>query len=892
MMDLMGSLSESLVQNAAGPTCPTCKVTAQATAGRRMRQICPYCGSFYNTAQERDVRLRRGREIRVELPHIDVESRSRFGGLGSFMISRLGGLSFSDHNLNNHNLNASNANNNNATNNNSLHHQLQQHQHPHHHHHHHNRRGSSQSEGSAQTEGRGSVENLALFHDDLASTYSDPTSYRLGSGSSLPPIRTHDSDSRRSSSSSGGASRRGSSVGRRSARSEERLSTSQSAPEAEGSKRPLYPARTTRREDFMQDVRKAKETKNYNDVKKFYFETFESYAAICATFKRDPDQDGARVDDPGLKMELVYTVHDSIKDSTSVVHKNFLKAVINAMLQERPRLFSKDRVRALFIVLQSPVFMTQSSYTVLAHVLRNVTSLTNSDHQLLVHWFRILEVSRLRILVSIIVQFITVRQFPPPDRSLPPLSKSRWWIPTATRVLAILYASNSSGPPSLLHYTEFYNHALDHLDLMAEYRTWQVPEKPDSFSYCQYPFILSIVAKRHILTKDAEQQMILTARRSLVAKVARHQPPQIDIFFLNINVRRNHLVQDSLREIAAKKRDLKKKLKVTFEGEPGLDMGGLTKEWFLLLIKQIFKPENKMFVYHPRERLYWFSIAQQGSLREYNLIGVLMGLAVYNSIILDVRFPSICFRKLLSPPVIPAFEHMAVGVAKTPALDDLAEIMPEVAHGLRELLAYEGDVEEDMCLTFQVSLEEFGQPRTFNLRENGANLPVTNENREDFVNLYLDWILNTAIYEQFRAFYLGFHTVCASNALIMLRPEEVEMLVCGSPTLDLRELRKVTEYDGYSEDHPIVRYFWEVVGEMPLEQQKQFLLFTTGSDRIPVGGMGEMAFKLSCWKGRTDMLPQAHTCFNQLVLPPYKDKETLREKLVIAIANAEGFGLE
>lgn len=58
----------------------------------------------------------------------------------------------------------------------------------------------------------------------------------------------------------------------------------------------------------------------------------------------------------------------------------------------------------------------------------------------------------------------------------------------------------------------------------------------------------------------------------------------------------------------------------------------------------LWQPENKMFVYHPSKRLYWFSLAQDGSLREYNLIGVLMGLAVYNSIILDVHFPAICFR--------------------------------------------------------------------------------------------------------------------------------------------------------------------------------------------------------------------------------------------------------
>jgi E3 ubiquitin-protein ligase HECTD2 len=83
--------------------------------------------------------------------------------------------------------------------------------------------------------------------------------------------------------------------------------------------------------------------------------------------------------------------------------------------------------------------------------------------------------------------------------------------------------------------------------------------------------------------------MIFTARRCLVAKVSRHQIPDIDIFFLNIHVRRNELVADSLKEVARKQKDLKKKLKVTFDGEPGLDMGGLTKEWFLLLIRQIFQ---------------------------------------------------------------------------------------------------------------------------------------------------------------------------------------------------------------------------------------------------------------------------------------------------------------
>lgn len=126
----------------------------------------------------------------------------------------------------------------------------------------------------------------------------------------------------------------------------------------------------------------------------------------------------------------------------------------------------------------------------------------------------------------------------------------------------------------------------------------------------------------------------------------------------------------------------------------------------------------------------------------------------------------------------------------------------------------------------------------------------------------------------------------------MLRPEEVEMLVCGGPTIDMEELRKVTSYDGFDPDDPLIREFWKILTSLSIELQRAFLRFVTGSDRIPVGGMSEMTFKISAGCEGTNMLPTSHTCFNQLVLPRYKSKITLREKLVIAISNAEGFGLE
>ncbi|CAB3382980.1 Hypothetical predicted protein [Cloeon dipterum] len=661
--------------------------------------------------------------------------------------------------------------------------------------------------------------------------------------------------------------------------------------------------------NFRQEVKRAHQSLNYQSLQNFYARIFSSHSELCSLISDD-----SLSTDCGIKLELLHAINDALRGMPSIIHKTVLKSIINSLLEDRPSLRSEDEAKALFALLQSPVFAVQRSYTIFAHVLRRAATLPPPERVLLPHYFRLLGGDRLRSVIRHIAQFVAIRQFPPSGKVLPPPSKSRWWIPAAARVLALINAANESCSPSLIHFSELYNMALDHVDLLKEYFLWQ--STPNKFSYCQFPFMLSIAAKRYILTKDSEQQMILNARRSLAAKVSRRHPPQIDIFFLNIRVRRSHLVSDSLNEIASKQGELKKKLKVSFLGEPGLDMGGLTKEWFLLLVRQIFEPDYGMFVYHRHSRSYWFSteealelneeeqfamgnagdedLTQAPGLREYHLIGVLMGLAVYNSTILDLHFPAVCYRKLLSPPIPPppGDESVLLGVVQQPTIEDLAEIMPDVAKGLSELLSYEGNVQEDMCMFFEVSLEEYGSVRTWPLRPNGDKVHVTNENREEFVALYLDWVLNASIYRQFRAFYLGFHSVCASNALILLRPEEVELLVCGSPTVDLAELRKVTEYDGFRPDDSIISNLWDVLESLNQDLQRKFLLFVTGSDRVPVGGTGEMTLKVTRSSGSIEDLPEAHTCFNQLVLPAYQSKSQLSKKLTIAISNAEGFGLE
>uniref|UniRef100_F7BTG6 Probable E3 ubiquitin-protein ligase HECTD2 n=1 Tax=Monodelphis domestica TaxID=13616 RepID=F7BTG6_MONDO len=671
------------------------------------------------------------------------------------------------------------------------------------------------------------------------------------------------------------------------------LSVEMKAPEmkAPETKEPTLLVRNKTMKDFQEDIEKAKSSGEWKEVHDFYLTTFDSFLELSAVFKKDANTPFNTIEDSGINAKFVNAVYDALLNTPQDIQKSVLKGVINSLLREWKGPRSKDDLRAYFILLQNPQFNNTSTYVIYAHLLRQIATLVEADHHFLAHWFKKSSQKRFKQLVDRLLQFISLRLFPAKPEEFPPMTKCSWWIPSATKVLALLNAANGLAHLPIIPYTDFYNSTLDHIDLMEEYHTWQCFGNSRRFSFCQYPFVISIAAKKIIIQRDSEQQMISIARQSLVDKVSRRQRPDMNMLFLNMKVRRTHLVSDSLDELTRKRADLKKKLKVTFVGEAGLDMGGLTKEWFLLLIRQIFHPDYGMFAYHKDSRCHWFSSFKCENYSEFRLVGILMGLAVYNSITLDIRFPPCCYKKLLSPPIVPGDQNTPVGICNV-TIDDLYQIMPELAHGLNELLSYDGNVEEDFYSTFQVFQEEFGIIKSYNLKSAGDKIPVTNQNRKEYVQLYVDFLLNKSIYKQFAAFYYGFHSVCASNALMLLRPEEVEILVCGSPELDMHALQRNTQYDGYVKTDLTIRYFWDVVLGFPLDLQKKLLHFTTGSDRVPVGGMADLNFKISKHETSTNWLPVAHTCFNQLCLPPYKNKKELKQKLIIGISNSEGFGLE
>ena len=504
-----------------------------------------------------------------------------------------------------------------------------------------------------------------------------------------------------------------------------------------------------------------------------------------------------------------------------------------------------------------------------------------------------------------------------------------WQVKAAAKVMSLLFSANNNDWPAvpqdggkssnpvtprvratsgarkrthrhgqLIPTSSFYNIMLDLCDLIADFEVWE--SRRGKFSFCQYPMFLSIWAKIRIMEHDAHRQMEIKAREAFFDSIMSRK---VINQYLVLRVRRDCLVEDSLRGVSevvgTGQEEIKKGLRIDFVGEEGLDSGGLRKEWFLLLVREIFDPEHGLFTYDEDSQYCYFNPYTFETSDQYFLVGALLGLAIYNSTILDVALPPFAFRKLLaSAPSYtgPATFHSRPACIYT--LDDLAEYRPELAQGLRQLLSFEGDVESTFCRDFVAVGERYGQPVNIPLCPNGDKRPVTNTNRREFVDLYIRYLLDTSVARQYEPFKRGFFTVCGGNALSLFRPEEIELLIRGSDeSLDVPTLQSVAVYDNWGSGfdpnkEPVIVWFWNAFINASPKDQRKLLSFITASDRIPAMGAASLTIKIVCHGVHQDRFPTARTCFNMIALYKYPTRKILETKLWTAVSESEGFGIK
>ncbi|XP_046999013.1 E3 ubiquitin-protein ligase Nedd-4 isoform X6 [Schistocerca americana] len=352
-----------------------------------------------------------------------------------------------------------------------------------------------------------------------------------------------------------------------------------------------------------------------------------------------------------------------------------------------------------------------------------------------------------------------------------------------------------------------------------------------------------------------------------------------------IKVRRQNILEDSYRIISSVNRLdlLKTKLWVEFEGEVGLDYGGLAREWFFLLSKEMFNPYYGLFEYSAMDnytlQINPFSgLCNEEHLNYFRFIGRIAGMAVYHGKLLDAFFIRPFYKMMLNKPI---------------DLKDMESVDSEYYNSL--LWIKENDPSE-LELTFCVDEESFGHFSQRELKPDGANIPVTNENKDEYISLVIQWRFVSRVQEQMNAFLNGFEGLVPLPLVKIFDEHELELLMCGIQNIDVKDWKQNTLYKGdYHPNHITVQWFWRVVLSFNNEMRARLLQFVTGTSRVPMNGFKELygsngpqLFTIEKW-GTPENYPRAHTCFNRLDLPPYESYQQLREKLIKAIEGSQGF---
>ncbi|XP_068604169.1 NEDD4-like E3 ubiquitin-protein ligase WWP1 [Brachionichthys hirsutus] len=356
---------------------------------------------------------------------------------------------------------------------------------------------------------------------------------------------------------------------------------------------------------------------------------------------------------------------------------------------------------------------------------------------------------------------------------------------------------------------------------------------------------------------------------------------------VKITVSRQTLFEDSFQQIMAlKPYDLRRRLYVIFKGEEGLDYGGLAREWFFLLSHEVLNPMYCLFEYAGKSN-YCLQINPASAINPDHLsyfcfIGRFIAMALFHGKFIDTGFSLPFYKRMLNKKLI---------------LKDLESIDPEFYNSL--IWIRDNNIEEcGLEMYFSVDMEILGKITSHDLKPDGTNVLVTELNKEEYISLMAEWRFSRGVEGQTKAFLDGFNEVVPLQWLQYFDEKELEVMLCGMQEVDLQDWQRNTVYRHYTRNSKLIIWFWQLVKEVDNEVRLRLMQFVTGTCRLPLGGFAELMGSNGPQKfciekvGKDTWLPRSHTCFNRLDLPPYKSFEQLKEKLLFAIEETEGFGQE
>ena len=422
--------------------------------------------------------------------------------------------------------------------------------------------------------------------------------------------------------------------------------------------------------------------------------------------------------------------------------------------------------------------------------------------------------------------------------------------------------SITSPPPESYMENLFFRFTEDHRKILNELVRHNPKLMSANFALLvKNPKVLEFDNKRNYFTRRLHSR----------GTEARHpQPP------LQLSVRRDEVFLDSFKFLHFKSGDEIKygKLSIRFHGEEGVDAGGVTREWFQVLSRQMFNPDYALFIpvasdrttFHPNK----LSKVNDEHLMFFKFIGRIIGKALYEGRALDCHFSRAVYKRILG---------------KTVSIKDMETLDLEYYKSLLWML--ENDITEIITETFSVETDDFGFTEIVDLIENGRNIPVTEENKHEYVQRVVEYRLTGSVQEQLGQFLTGillffcfveqiclwlpgFHDIVPPELIAIFNEQELELLISGLPEIDVDDWKNHTEYHNYQVSSPQIQWFWRAVRSFDKEERAKLLQFVTGTSKVPLNGFGQLEgmngfsrFNIHRDYGNKDRLPSSHTCFNR-----------------------------
>jgi len=365
---------------------------------------------------------------------------------------------------------------------------------------------------------------------------------------------------------------------------------------------------------------------------------------------------------------------------------------------------------------------------------------------------------------------------------------------------------------------------------------------------------------------------------------------------IKVSIRRKYLLLDSVDAIMSLSReDLRKRWRFEFLGEPGIDSGGVTREWFQLVTEQIFDPAFGLWKCSTNNQAC-VTINPSSSvscpddhLVYFRFLGRVIGRALFDRQLIKGHMVRHLYKHMLAWPI---------------TFEDLSNQDPEYYQSLKKLLQMD-DV-SCMCLDFTYTEESMGARTEVELVKDGAMMEVTNDNIVEYLEANLRYHMMERTKLQLTEILLGFFDIIPEPPLTVFDANELELILCGLPRLDMDDWESNSIYSGAFEtkgrQHKVVRWFWETVREdFDPEMKARLLQFVTGTSGVPARGFSVLQgndgnikkFALYGMEDSAGMYPRAHTCFNRIDLPLFKTKKELYEKLKTSITlSGVGFDMD